>query len=88
MTNGYKMPVLAWALRPARSRVGTLSHRPEERGGSENWFGEQYSRLREGQGEGDSGARRPPPSTGATKIAASQKLTFTPAKAIKDALNG
>lgn len=29
------------------------------------------------------------PSTGATiKIAASKKLTFTPAKAIKDALNG
>jgi DNA-binding protein HU-beta len=29
------------------------------------------------------------PSTGATiKIAASRKLTFTPAKAIKDALNG
>ncbi len=29
------------------------------------------------------------PSTGATiKIAASKKLTFTPAKALKDALNG
>lgn len=29
------------------------------------------------------------PSTGATiKIAASKKLTFTPAKAVKDALNG
>jgi DNA-binding protein HU-beta len=29
------------------------------------------------------------PSTGATiKIAASKKLTFTPAKAIKDAING
>lgn len=29
------------------------------------------------------------PSTGATiKIAASRKLTFTPAKAVKDALNG
>ena len=29
------------------------------------------------------------PSTGATiKVAASKKLTFTPAKAVKDALNG